>query len=210
MDPFGVRRVSLPNGIRDGRGQVGQLFCGPALGIDEVARSEGRDGLFREVVTLIDHVEAVLWRRQDLPATHRQISQQQVMIDDDDRGLLHAFASLNLCAVAEGRAGAIQAAMAVGRDVLPDVIGDAFAHVAVTIPTALCEIGGHRFDILADGLGVGLLAGALFAAEHGDLLHVGDRLAKLVDTDIAGPALGQFDGAAKACRALEEGEVPGG
>ena len=57
---------------------------------------------------------------------------------------------------------------------------------------------------------VALLAGALFAAEHGDLLHVGDRLAKLVDTDIAGPALGQFDGAAKACRALEEGEVPGG
>ena len=134
MNTLGLGGVGLAHCFRNGCCEGCQLLGGPALGIDEVAGGERGDGFFRKAVSFVQHIEALLRRRQDFAATHREVSKQQVVIDHDDGGFLHAFASLDLGAVAERRAGAIQAAVTISRDVFPDIIGDTRADVAVTVP----------------------------------------------------------------------------
>ena len=155
---------------------------------------EVADGLVRQVVAFVEHIEGVAGIGQDGAAAQGQVGQHQVMVGDDDVDLGHAFARLVESTLLEIRAMAIGALAVVGGDARPlDVLDGFRPAVAIAVPA----IAGQALDHLAEQL-VGRLVHIDLEAILGEQLGRGVlRLAllqqhvQLGQAQIAPPPLGQ-------------------
>ena len=150
--------------------------------------------LVRQVMRLIEYIEAVTRVGQNRAATQGQIRQHQVVIGDDDIDLLHALAGLVEHALLKVAAAAVAALDMVGGQPRPVLILQRLGPgVALTVPFVATE----RLDHASVEFESGLIHVNAEAVIGKDLLLISHRLVfaqqvvELGQADIAAAPLGQ-------------------
>ena len=114
---------------------------------------EMANGLVRQVVPFVEHVQRVTRVRQHCTAPQRQICKHHVMVGDNHIHLAHAFAGLVKGALAEVRAMTIGALAVVGGQARPVLIFQSLGPaVAITVPFITGKLLDHAGEQFLTGL----------------------------------------------------------
>jgi hypothetical protein len=114
---------------------------------------EMADGLVRQVMTFVEHVEGVAWIGQDRTAAQREVSQDHVVVGDDDVDLSHAFARFIESALLKIRTMSVGALAVIGGQTRPVLIRQLLGPtVAVAVPFVAGKLLDHVSEELLTGL----------------------------------------------------------
>ena len=130
--------------------QLGQVLLHLAKPVGGAAQAgevgEVADGLVRQVMALVEHVDGLARVRQHGAAAQGQVGQDHVVVGDDHVDLGHALARLVEGALLEIRAVAVGALAVVGGQGAPDLV---FQLLGPAVAVAVPAVAGELLDHLA-------------------------------------------------------------
>ena len=195
---------------RQRRRRLGQQFAALRQplhgGVQAAEAGEMRQRLVRQVMALIEHINAVLRGRQDGAATQGQVRQGQVVVGDDDIGVLQGVAGLEETALADIGTAPATALAVIGGDPEPGFLGDSVGPViAVAIPLAPAQGVDHG---VVHRQGVGAAGRAHVIGVQGQqAVALPQHAVQLRQADIAAPPLGQRETEIQPAVATDIGQV---
>jgi hypothetical protein len=171
---------------------------------------EVADGLVRQVVTFVEHINGVARIGKHRTAAQRQVSQHHVVVGDDHVDLAHAFAGLVEGALAEVRAMTVGALAVIGGQTRPVGV---FQRIRPAVAVAVPFIAGKLFDHAGEQLLTGLIDLDLEAFFFEQLGGGGLRVAflqehvELGQAHVAATALGQREAEVQPAVAHQVGQI---
>ena len=192
------------------RQQLGQILVDLRKPVGSRAQAgkvgEVADGLVRQVVALVEHIDGFARVGQYRAAAKRQIGQHHVVVGDDHVDLAHALARLVEGALLEIRAMTVGALAVVGGQLRPaNVLQLLRPAIAVAIPFIAGELLDHRGEQLL-ALLVDVDAKAFFLEQlRGSALRgaVLQQVVELGQAQVAATPLGQGEAEVQAAVAQQ-------
>ena len=196
---------------RQRRRRLGQQFAALRQplhgGVQAAEAGEMRQRLVRQVMALIEDINAVLRGRQNGAATQGQVRQGQVVVGDDDIGVLQGVAGLEETALADIGTAPAAALAVIGGDAEPGFLGDSVGPVvAVAIPLAPAQGVDHGV-VNRQGVGAAGRAHVIGVQGQQAVAALPQHTVQLRQADIAAPTLGQRETEIQPAVATDIGQV---